>query len=240
MTERYDSATAKHYAAYRPPLHRLILERVINSSESFTSGSDIGCGTGYSTVALAEYCDRVCGIDNSQQMLEFVEPHAKIVYRLGAVDSFGDLPGRPYDVVTFAGSLFYAKSLELRRALCSVCSSYASVIVYDFNALLDEFLQCAGVAASHEKREYDYDVGLSDWDEFEVAVVDSDRIRIKAYPEDVAHALLSDSLRYDHLQRIMGSPDVFENLVSRLKNKNGSIHLETDIWIKRYRLTLEN
>jgi hypothetical protein len=44
--ERYDSTSARHYAAFRPPLHSLILERVIGPSESFQVGLDIGCGTG--------------------------------------------------------------------------------------------------------------------------------------------------------------------------------------------------
>jgi len=49
MAERYDDTSAGHDAAYRPPLHRLILECLIREEESFRVGLDIGCGTGCST-----------------------------------------------------------------------------------------------------------------------------------------------------------------------------------------------
>src|SRR5690625_4484968 len=67
--ERYDANAAAHYAAYRPPLHAMILGRVLTGNASFDIGLDIGCGTGYSAVALAKYCKFVYGIDPSPSML---------------------------------------------------------------------------------------------------------------------------------------------------------------------------
>src|SRR5690625_1496286 len=116
MTERYDTATAKHYAAYRPPLHRLILEKTLDRSESFRSALDVGCGTGYSSLALVPFSDRICGIDNSEEMLNLAEKHPKISYKFGDVDSLSDLTDQPFDIVTFAGSLVYTKSPKLREA----------------------------------------------------------------------------------------------------------------------------
>lgn len=240
MTERYDSATAKHYAAYRPPLHRLILERAINSSESFKSGLDFGCGTGYSAFALTEFCNRVCGVDMSQQMLDLAEPHSRITYAPGTIESLGSLPGRPYDIATFAGSLFYVKSEALRRALISACSPGGTVIIYDFRVLTDELMEHVDAAALPDPSEYDYDVGLSKWDEFKAIAIEFDRVGIQVSPQEAAHFLLSDSFRYDALQGILGRQDVFESLVSRFQQRMGAINLRADIWCKRYRLDRED
>lgn len=236
MTERYDSVTAKHYAAYRPPLHRLILERVIGSSESFASGLDFGCGTGYSAVALAKYSDHVCGVDLNQEMLSLAEPHPKITYTLGTVGSFGDFPDRPYDIVTFAGSLFYTKSEELRTALISACSVDGTVIIYDFNVLMSELMNYAGVATSFVPSEYDHNVGLADWSEFETVTNESDRITIAVSPQEATHVLLSDSSCHDVLQGNLGGEDLFDVLVSQFCQRKHPVKLTADIWCKRYRL----
>ena len=237
MTERYDRATAEHYAAYRPPLHRLLLERVINPSESFRSGLDIGCGTGYSAIALAEHCDRVCGADINQQMLKLAESHPKVTYAQMTAGSFTDLPGRPFDIVTFAGSLYYTKSAELRNQLSSNSCLSPTVIVYDFNVLANELMKRLGISVSIEQSEYDFDINISDWSEFETVAADSERMNIEVSKENAAHVLLSNSFRYDQIQRAIGSQNVFETLVSRLEHHKGSIYLEADVWSKRYQMT---
>lgn len=42
MTESYHDAVAQHYAAFRPPLHRLILERMFPNQPTFRSKLDLG------------------------------------------------------------------------------------------------------------------------------------------------------------------------------------------------------
>ena len=235
MSERYDSATAKHYAAYRPPLHRLILERVIGSSESFRSGLDFGCGAGDSALALAAFCDRVCGLDVSPEMLDCAVPHPKITYTQGSAESLGGLPNRPFDIVTFAGSLYYAKSDVLRRALGSVCGLGALVVVYDFNVRVDDLMKVAGFASSPQASDYDHDIGLPEWTEFELLAAETECIRVELSIAEAAYFLLSDSRRYDVIRQDCQVENVFEDLVSRLGNEEDVIHLGADIWSKSYR-----
>ena len=61
MSEEYDEAIAYHYDAYRPPLAEVILSQVLGEDERFQDRLDIGCGTGYSAIALAKYCSQVYG-----------------------------------------------------------------------------------------------------------------------------------------------------------------------------------
>lgn len=57
----YNLVTARHYAAYRPPLHASILALGLRDDELFREALDVGCGTGSSTHALGRWCDRVIG-----------------------------------------------------------------------------------------------------------------------------------------------------------------------------------
>lgn len=127
MNEPYSEAVATHYAAYRPPLHRTILTRVLAGTGGFSDALDVGCGTGWSSLALAEFCDRVFAIDPSQSMLDGAPPHDSVAYLLGAAERI-PLPDDSIDLVTFAGSLSYADreatAVELRR----VCRPDAMIV----------------------------------------------------------------------------------------------------------------
>src|SRR5699024_12745632 len=95
--DTYDDALARHYKAFRPPLHQLILRRILSPYDKFKSGLDIGCGTGYSAIALAQYCAQVYAIDPSQAMLKLSSAEDKnIVYHMASVECI------PYIDVCFA------------------------------------------------------------------------------------------------------------------------------------------
>jgi len=155
MTEQYNPGVATQYSSYRPPLHQMILGRVLSSRETFHNGLDVGCGTGYSAVALAQHCLHVYGIDPSQSMLDEAMPHAKITYLKGAGE-YLPLRDRSLDVVTFAGSLFYTKSDTLMRELKRVCRLKALAISYDFEILLDDALRQYGISSQVPETDYEH------------------------------------------------------------------------------------
>ena len=235
MGERYDSTAAEHYAAYRPPLHPLILQRLVGPSEEFASGLDVGCGTGISSVALSQHCRSVTGIDPSISMLERAEPHPRVVYRSGTGAVPGALPGSPFDVVAFAGSLFYTKSAELRRGLLGLCREGAPWLVYDFEILLDPVLAALGVRVRPEASDYDHTVDLSDWEGFETVIRGRERIRLEVRSIEMVHLLLSDSNRHDALAGRHGSDDLFGTLVKLVERDPGLRGLEAEIHFSRHR-----
>ncbi|WP_047049565.1 methyltransferase domain-containing protein [Vibrio mexicanus] len=77
MSDVYNNKISKHYAAYRPPVHKAILESIF-PTEPFKHGLDIGCGTGVSTIALVPFCAQTTSVDPSQLMLEQAQPTANI------------------------------------------------------------------------------------------------------------------------------------------------------------------
>ncbi len=236
MTERYDSAAARHYAAYRPPLHRVILERVLRPGEFFQTGLDIGCGTGYSAVALTRYCGRVLGLDPSAAMLAAAPRHPGITYLHGSGDALGQLPVPAVEVVTFAGSLFYAKSGELRKELGRVCAPGATILVYDFEVFLDAAMAEAGVDQPAPTGDYDHQANLSGWAEFAVEVSGAERIQLAVSGNEMAHLLLADSNRYDAFLKRFPNRDPFEPLAGILNARGGAIPLPVGLYFTRYRV----
>jgi len=236
MTERYDNSAAWHFAAYRPPLHRLILERVIQSNESFQTGLDVGCGTGYSAIALSRYCNHVFGVDSSRAMLESAQTHAKVTYIHGELDLHTQLPVQSFDIVSFAGSLFYTKTDSLRNTLARLCSPGRPVVVYDFGVLLHEALTTLGVDCLSLTTDYDYKVSFSDWGEYITEISDTERLVLDVSEKQIAHLLLADSNHYDALQERFPDDDLFESIVTHLKKSPKKPEVYADIYFTRYRM----
>jgi len=236
MTERYDSTAARHYAAFRPPLHRLVLDRVIRPHESFGAGLDVGCGPGYSAIALTRYCDHVFGIDPSRAMLDVAQRHLKITYLHGSGDALRQLPVQTFGVVTFAGSLCYAKTDRLRSELVRVCPPGGTIVAYDFEIQLSEVIAELGAECPADASDYDYLANLSDWAEVTTDSSGTERLRLDVTEREMAHLLLADSNRYDVLVRRFRSDDPFESVVGCLESSRVQTHLDADLYFTRYRV----
>ncbi|HEV2121800.1 MAG TPA: class I SAM-dependent methyltransferase [Chloroflexota bacterium] len=235
MRERYDQVAAAHYAAYRPPLHSLILQRVFSEAEFFDVGLDVGCGTGYSAIALAAHSAHVYGVDLSPAMLRQAAPHEKVSYHSGSAEGI-PLPEHAVDVVTFAGSLSYtdraATGAELRR----VCRGGAIAVAYDFEIRLEEVLQRFGVEPQAQNSAYDHQANVSEIAGFELLDVGSGRVRLTLTASELAHLLLSDSNRFDRFAEGFGVPDPFPKLRSELDQDNAERRLEADIYYSKHRV----
>lgn len=236
MTEQYDNSAARHYAAYRPPLHRPILERVLRPNELFHTGLDVGCGTGCSTVALSSYCERVIGLDSSQAMLAAAPTHPKITYLHGELNEHLQLPVQRCDIVTFAGSLFYTKTASMRKALSKFCPPGGTVIVYDFGVHLNEVMATLDADCPTLASNYDFGVNLDDWEELVVEISGSERLVLDASEEQIAHLLLADSNYHEALRKSLPAGDLLASVRDRLESRSEKTQLLADIYFRRYRV----
>lgn len=243
MTERYDTAAAAHYAAYRPPLHRLILQRALGDDARFGDGLDIGCGTGYSALALAELCERVVGVDPSAAMLERAAPHERVRYLPGSGDAL-PLPDHSADVITFAGSLFYTDTPATHAEARRVAKPDALVVVYDFDLDLEAPLAAvlpkppppplppevspapegssqvtpdtAGADAPSAESAYNHRINLTGRAGFAERLVRHETVPVPMSPSQLAHVLLSDSHRLDRLGQTLGPTSLHPMLTQTL------------------------
>lgn len=233
MGEQYNQATAIHYAAYRPPLHAMILGRMLSNEEKFNQGLDVGCGTGYSAIALAKYCAQVYGIDPSQSMLDKTTPHEKITYRHGAGADL-PIPDQSIDIVTFAGSLIYAKSELLIKELKRVCRTQAWIIPYDFEVLLaDTLLEC-GLQPQQVESNYDHEINFSDCADFIELIRQKEQVNIEVTATELAHILLSSSYHYQAFLEKYAAADPHPLLVRDLKKTNQKHYLKVNIYFSKY------
>ena len=139
----YGHLTARHYHAWRPPLHACILATGLAGGKRFQSGLDVGCGTGHSTHALAKYCSRVTGIDPDGEMIARAEPSDCVIFATGQTLATIE-PTLVFDLVSFAGSLHYADLKKVTVQLPALITEGAVVLVYDFEVRLQDYFRCLG------------------------------------------------------------------------------------------------
>ncbi len=235
MTEQYNQTVAGHYAAYRPPLHQLILNRALSGMERFSDGLDIGCGTGRSSVALAEFCRRVYAVDPSQSMLDAAIPHDAITYLRGCGENT-PLPDHSIDIVAFAGSLFYADADATVREINRICRPNAWIVLYYFEILIDHIMQHFGVATHAPEPTYNHRVNLSGVFAFTEMLVEQDQIQIDVLATNLAHVLLADAARHDAFASRYNTATPLKRLAADLDPTNESILVQADISYSTYRL----
>nr|WP_194956698.1 class I SAM-dependent methyltransferase [Enterovibrio baiacu] len=212
----------------------MILARIFKQSDKVDVGLDIGCGTGVSSIALAPYCTSVLGIDPSEAMIAQAVEAQGITYQLGSGEAI-PLADNTVDVVTFAGSLSYAKTETLVGELVRVCAPKARIIAYDFDVCLEETLLLLGSQVDVKTSAYDHAINFSGSPELEEEKVVKDTLGLEMDSEQLAHVLLSSTKRYDVFTTMFKSDSPFEPLVKKL-DAIGLLHtVNADIYYSTYR-----
>ncbi len=237
MSVQYNQITANHYSAYRPSLHEAILEKVMSTNEKFNNGLDIGCGTGYSAVALSKYCSHVYGVEPSKAMLEKAKAVDKITYLNGSGESL-PVPDKSIDIVTFAGSLFYIKSASLIQELRRVCLDKSIIIVYDFMVLLDEVLNQFNLTRKKSTSNYNSEVNFGNSIGFTEMTDCKEQIELNITADNLAHILLANTEIYNLFVEKYNALDPFSVLVKELENINQEWSLKTAIYYSKYKINI--
>jgi len=217
MLKDYDEATAFHYKAFRPALHDQILSECLGEGR-FKKGLDVGCGTGQSSIALAPYCVEVIAIEPSKAMLGSAIPHPRVDYR-GFNGKSWPLINSEVDVVTFAGSLYYAKSQTLLNEIRRVCRTTATVLIYDFDIMLEAILKAMDFNKLYSALSvYDHRVDLSGLDssDFDLLHKEQQSAKISLDAKQLAHLILADKRYYLSLIDTLGKNNLYHNVFKML------------------------
>jgi SAM-dependent methyltransferase len=101
MVQFAHSSAARRYALGRPFFHSLAVERIrtLIGVSRVTKALDVACGTGQSSIALAEIADTVAAVDISPEMLSCAEPHPRISYLTAPAENL-PFPDRSFDLLT--------------------------------------------------------------------------------------------------------------------------------------------
>ncbi len=231
----YGETSAFHYAAYRPPLHRKILELGFGELQ-FEQGLDFGCGTGQSTLALTEYADTVIGMDSSQDMLAWATPHPRVTYVHGSEHHI-PMVDRMFDVVAFAGVVPYLNQAELHRELVRVTDVNATLLSYDFKISLDPVLDLFWPEGLQSSVAYDHGMTLQSDLGFKLLEGAEGHLEFQVTADEAAHLLLANEARFQELSnRLQDTQDVFEFVVKTISDSGYDGSLDARIFWARYGL----
>ena len=237
MLEEYSEITAFHYAAYRPPLHLPILLKVFDKHDNLDLGLDVGCGTGHSAIALAQFCDKVYGIDPSLPMLDKSISHPKVSYQKFN-DPILEFPDQHFDVITFAGSFYYAKSQELINELIRVSRRGVRIFVYDFEIELDEIIKILCPGFTKSKTDYNHLENFNGLDHGNLGI--EKEIREHYFTQisntNLAHLILSSKENYIACANAFGENHLYHKVFERLNfiHKERSSKVKAKIYASLY------
>jgi SAM-dependent methyltransferase len=198
----------------------MILEKCLGKVETFPQGLDVGCGTGQSSIALAHFCKKVTGIDPSREMLDQSLEHPKVTYSHYDKRHFNFLNDH-FDLITFAGSLFYAKSQALLDEVVRVSKNHSKIIIYDFELLLVPILKKLDVKSIAEPQSsYDHEANFDGLNQEYITHEKSlkEQVSITINISNLAHLLLSSKDNYGLLANILGSEKLYDGLCQKLQS----------------------
>ncbi len=233
MSDQYNNEVSKHYAAYRPPIHQRILELILKDRETSAFGLDIGCGTGVSTQALSPYCAEVLGVEPSEAMLSQAQQVSNGRYLQGDGETI-PLAASCADLVTFAGSLYYAKSAALVEELRRVTTDGALIVVYDFEVQLSGFMQQLGIELPSSSSGYDHEINFSDCQQMKQWRCEQQRVELTLSSQQLAHVLFSSSTRYQYLLEKFGQQETFERVLDALNQVSDEHLVSVDCYFSTY------
>jgi ubiquinone/menaquinone biosynthesis C-methylase UbiE len=219
MVKEYDLITAFHYAAFRPALHVEILKEAYKTPVKQNLGLDVGCGTGHSSIALANFCEKVIGIDPSLEMLNKSLKHPRVEYSLYNLKNF-DFANDCFDTITFAGSLYYAKSQQLLDEVVRVIKPNATILVYDFELSLDNLLNKLDLHSfSKQKPEYNHQENFSGLNQKAIKINKELKksISLEIASANLVHLLLSSKDNYDIFLESFGYDNLYNKVLQKLK-----------------------
>ncbi|MEX0290687.1 MAG: class I SAM-dependent methyltransferase [Flavobacteriaceae bacterium] len=224
----YDEVTAFHYAAFRPALHQKILAKCLKTGLKPDRGLDIGCGTGQSAIALAHYCDKVVGIEPSAEMISRAIAHSGVSYLEHQAEEL-PFPEEVFDVITFAGSWYYAKSQQLLNEVFRVIKPGGTIVIYDFEIALKKVLIALGITPKEiPELVYDHKVDFSGLENeaLEFNTKKHEKIIISFKADQLSHLLLAQKDQYEMLQELLGSDQLFEKTRDQLELLSGTKEIE--------------
>lgn len=206
--EGYSAYIAHHYKAYRPPLHKVILDKCLGKS-SYSTALDVGCGTGQSSIALSAFCDTVIGVDSSDYMLDNALKHPKVLYQ--STDVSLDFT---FDLVCYFGSLNYVKKAQLINHINHLKSG-GRIICCDFKLLLDSIFEKFNIIPKASGYNHKKNLSFYPLSSVQLTKTSTQLDHFSCTLEELAHLLLSEMSLLTIFQSKFGE-DPYNELVNQL------------------------
>lgn len=133
ITNPFQEHVGKLYAAGRPYYHPAIMNRIraqLELDAKVPLAVDVGCGTGLSSVALAEIGNRITAVDPSAEMLEEATPHPNVTYQQAAAEQL-PLADSSADLMTLASVFHWLDRERFLKEAHRTLKDNGHLIIYD-------------------------------------------------------------------------------------------------------------
>lgn len=124
---------AARYAKGRPQFHSFVIGRIekfLDLKSPFIKVLDVGCGTGFSSLALKTISEKVFGVDISAEMLRYAKKINGIEYAIASAENlpFGDAA---FDAITISQAIHWVDKAKFYIEADRVLKPNAMIIAYD-------------------------------------------------------------------------------------------------------------
>jgi len=124
---------AERYAKGRPRFHSFVIEKIGNflaPRKPLNLALDVGCGTGFSSVALIEISESVVGIDVSAAMLGQTQKNDRIEYILASAENL-PFSGEKFDLITISQAIHWVDKEKFFAEADRVLKPGSLIVAYD-------------------------------------------------------------------------------------------------------------
>lgn len=124
---------AERYFKGRPQYHSFVIGKIKESlsiEKPFSFALDVGCGTGFSSVALKEISDQVVGLDISAEMLGFAKKANAIEYISASAENL-PLCGNKFDLITVSQAIHWIDKQKFFVEADRILKPKSFIIAYD-------------------------------------------------------------------------------------------------------------
>ncbi|MGH8015984.1 MAG: class I SAM-dependent methyltransferase, partial [Candidatus Zixiibacteriota bacterium] len=126
-------SAAERYAKGRPNVQAAAIKsfkEFAKITRPFKKCLDVGCGTGLSSIAIADLCESVFGIDMSDAMLAIAAKHPKIKYQKANAENlpFGNMT---FDLITVGLAMHWFDQIKFLKEAARVLLPNGWLVIYN-------------------------------------------------------------------------------------------------------------
>lgn len=126
-------AVAERYLKGRPQYHSFVIGKIkefLKLDRNLSLALDIGCGTGFSSVALKAISETVIGLDISAEMLSLAKKKKSIEYILASAENLPLCAGK-FDLITVSQAIHWFDRRKFFDEAGRILKPGSRIVAYD-------------------------------------------------------------------------------------------------------------
>ncbi len=124
---------AERYLKGRPQFHSFVIGKIkefLKFDKNLSFALDVGCGTGFSSLALKEISEKVVGLDISAEMLGLAKRGKGIEYILASAENLPLCAGK-FDLITISQAIHWIDKYKFFDEANRILKRKGWIIAYD-------------------------------------------------------------------------------------------------------------